>query len=330
LESKMETVCAVVVTYNRKKLLLECLEALKRQTRPVQGIYLIDNSSTDGTPDLLLEKGYIKELPPNNLQKPWEKEFEVKNLKDNQLIRFYYVRMHENTGSSGGFHEGVKRAYEKGYDWLWLMDDDVEPKKNCLEYLINTEIKNIDKTHCVRQPIRIYEDGEFVKSESTHINLKNPFFSLKQGFVKISHCNGTELVEISNFPFEGPIIPANIIKDVGLPNKNFFIIADDTDYAIRIKKKGYKIFLICDAVLYRKIKIINNKDINWKSYYYIRNTIILDRLYGSITVKHLRPILYFLRLLIASILKGKFKNIKYILQAFWDGYRLKFNKGFNK
>ena len=40
----MDTVCAVVVTYNRKELLLECLEALRKQTRPVQGIYLIDNA----------------------------------------------------------------------------------------------------------------------------------------------------------------------------------------------------------------------------------------------------------------------------------------------
>jgi len=56
MENKKETVCAVVVTYNRKELLLECLEAIRKQTRPVQGIYLIDNASTDGTPKLLFFK----------------------------------------------------------------------------------------------------------------------------------------------------------------------------------------------------------------------------------------------------------------------------------
>lgn len=50
-----DTVCAVVVTYNRKGLLIECLEALRRQTRPLQAIYLIDNASTDGTPEFLLK-----------------------------------------------------------------------------------------------------------------------------------------------------------------------------------------------------------------------------------------------------------------------------------
>ena len=55
--------------------------------------------------------------------------------------------MHENTGGAGGFHEGVKRAYKKGYDWLWLMDDDVEVKEDTLEklgkYFVNAKKDNI-------------------------------------------------------------------------------------------------------------------------------------------------------------------------------------------
>ncbi len=40
-----ETVCAVVVTYNRKELLIECLNALCKQTRPIDAVYVIDNFS---------------------------------------------------------------------------------------------------------------------------------------------------------------------------------------------------------------------------------------------------------------------------------------------
>jgi GT2 family glycosyltransferase len=50
-----ETVCAVVVTYNRKELLIECLDALCKQTRPIDAMYIIDNFSNDGTAELLLE-----------------------------------------------------------------------------------------------------------------------------------------------------------------------------------------------------------------------------------------------------------------------------------
>ena len=42
-------IVAVVVTYNRKKLLLECLNALFGQTNPLDEIVVLDNASTDGT-----------------------------------------------------------------------------------------------------------------------------------------------------------------------------------------------------------------------------------------------------------------------------------------
>ena len=55
-----DTTCAVVVTYNRKELLIECLESLRSQTRPLNAIYIIDNASTDGTPNLLLAEGIYR------------------------------------------------------------------------------------------------------------------------------------------------------------------------------------------------------------------------------------------------------------------------------
>ena len=66
-----DTVCAVVVTYNRKNLLLECLEALLKQTRPIDAMYIIDNFSSDGTPETLKENGYITNLPPDDISEPW-------------------------------------------------------------------------------------------------------------------------------------------------------------------------------------------------------------------------------------------------------------------
>ena len=181
MSKPQETVCAVVVTYNRKNLLIECLEAIRKQTRPVDAIYIIDNASTDGTPELLLEKGYIKELPPTNLTGPWEKTFEIKNLTDGKPIKLHYVRMHENTGGAGGFHEGVKRAYERKYDWLWLMDDDVEALRDGLEQML--EYKTMSK--CIH-PSKIYKDG--TKFEwMWYINSCKGIFEKEQNILKIEN-----------------------------------------------------------------------------------------------------------------------------------------------
>jgi len=51
-----DTVATVVVTYNRKELLIECLEALRNQTHKPDAIFIIDNKSTDGCLRLISTK----------------------------------------------------------------------------------------------------------------------------------------------------------------------------------------------------------------------------------------------------------------------------------
>ena len=265
-----DNVCAVVVTYNRKDLLIECLEALQKQTRPIQGIYLIDNASTDGTPELLLEKGYITELPPKDLKEPWEKEFEIKNLTNRAPIKIHYVRMHENTGGAGGFYEGVKRGYEKGYDWLWLMDDDCIVENDCL----NEQLRytNFNEISC---PIKL------------SINNKADFAYKK---LKINLNNYKTLV--SNLPFNGMLINRNVIEKIGFPPKDFYIDRDDIYYSLKALHSGFKLYIITTAKLYhpediwKKIKfffnefVICNYGTRDKIYYKVRNSLFLWKEFG--------------------------------------------------
>lgn len=166
-------IAAVVVTYNRKKLLIECLEALRRQTKPLQTIYIIDNASTDGTPQKLQKKGYIKN-PESGIKK-------INNLHNNKPIKIVYVRMKKNTGGAGGFHEGIKRACQDGHHWIWLMDDDVEPKDDTLQVLleVNDEIKG-KKSALV--PVR-YFNQSFFNLETKKFDFKNPFRHFTYGIV---------------------------------------------------------------------------------------------------------------------------------------------------
>jgi len=215
------TVCAVVVTYNRKNLLLECLEAIRRQTRPVDAIYIIDNASTDGTPEVLKENGYIPELPPFNLSEPYEIEHKISNLVDGNPINVFYVRMYENTGSAGGFYEGVKRGYERGYDWLWLMDDDGLPEKDCLMNLYKcTNDLNIvgslvvasDNSSELTWKLRVVDSlGNFIP---------RTYFSNVEEVKR--HAKNGIYYGIPNF-FNSIIIKKDVISIVGFPNKDLFI-----------------------------------------------------------------------------------------------------------
>ncbi|AEH22447.1 glycosyl transferase family 2 [Thermodesulfobacterium geofontis OPF15] len=331
-----DKVCAVVVTYNRKNLLLECLKALRKQTRPIQGLYLIDNASTDGTPELLLEKGYITELPPQNIEEPWEKEFIIQNLTDGEEIKLYYVRMHENTGGAGGFYEGVKRGYEKGYDWLWLMDDDAEPKEDALEslsiYFKNSNIVGLAGSVLLpNRTIAIYHRGK--------INFKK-VFPLIQIPLQLQEYQ-KQTVEIDMASFVGLLVRRNAIEKIGFPKKDFYIHHDDIEYCIRLRSIG-KILLVPKSIIFHKKasktevekfflgrrKLRKNFSEYWLTYYGIRNLVWLGKRYSkSKTLFYYQMFKFLLRQILGIILldDNKLKRIKFIINAYIDGLQGKFD-----
>jgi len=333
-----DSVCAVVVTYNRKNLLIECLEALRKQTRPIQGIYLIDNASTDGTPELLLEKGYISELPPQNLKEPWEKEFIIQNLTNGEEIKLHYVRMHENTGGAGGFYEGVKRGYERGYDWLWLMDDDAEPKEDALEnlsiYFKNSNIVGLAGT--VFLP-----NGAVAIHHRGRINFKNVFPLIQIPLQSEEYQK--QAVEIDMASFVGLLVKRDAIKKIGFPKKDFFIHHDDVEYCIRLRSIG-KILLVPKSIIFHKEasktkKVVERRflgmrklriDFNeyWLTYYGIRNLVWLGKMYSKSKVLFcFQMFKTLLRQILGIILfdDNKLKRIKFIINAYLDGLRGEFD-----
>ena len=46
-----------------------------------------------------------------------------RNMRQGMIFDYHYLE--SNTGGSGGFNYGLSRAYDDGYEWFWLMDDDV-------------------------------------------------------------------------------------------------------------------------------------------------------------------------------------------------------------
>lgn len=338
MSENKDSVSAVVVTYNRKHLLLECLEALRKQTRPIQAIYLIDNASTDDTPEILLEKGYIKELPPKELKEPYEKEFEINNLNDGQPIKLHYVRMHENTGGAGGFYEGVKRGYEKGYDWLWLMDDDAEPKKDAFEKLVSYfNEKDVSALASLKVDIR----GKILHPHRGYFNFDNVFNGIVKHFseetLRIKNC-----IEIDHASFVGIIVSRLAIKKIGFPKKEFFIHYDDVEYCIKLRKFG-KILLIRDSVIIHKEAAKEGADEKfflfsqfkripydklWLTYYSTRNLVWLGKKYSNnMFIFYLSLIRSLLRLLLGIILfdDHKFNRAKFYINSYFDGLKGNFD-----
>jgi len=310
MENKKEKIAAVVVTYNRKQLLKECLDALLSQTRPLDSIILIDNVSTDGTPEFLKESGYL----------------------DNSKID--YVRLPENTGGAGGFYEGVKRGYEKGYDWLWLMDDDSEPKKDALKTLISYVNSNNSENIVALAGTVLTLKGDVLIYHRGRFDFRVIFPLIQKPLSTKDYQK--EIVEIDFASFVGLLIHKSVINKIKFPKKEFFLYHDDVEYCIRLRKEG-KILLIPKSVIIHKEanrgegksflgKVSYRKSFEkfWLTYYGIRNLTWLGKQYSENKLLfYFQMIKSMVRPIVGIILfdDHKLKRIKLILNAYIAGLK---------
>ncbi|MBM1173546.1 glycosyltransferase family 2 protein [Microvirga arabica] len=205
-------IAAVVVTYNRKELLLECLTALRAQERRLDSIIILDNASSDETRDLLLQNGILDASDVD------------------------YIRLHENEGGAGGFYWGIRHAYEQGADWIWLMDDDVEPAADALAAL---------EVHCGMPNIGFLCSTVRASDGMTPMNTPVVDTSMPSGSYPSWDIHLDKgLVKIRQATFVSVLISREAVTRCLLPNRRFFIWGDDFEYTLRIRRCGFDAFVV--------------------------------------------------------------------------------------
>lgn len=318
-----EKVFAVVVTYNRKNLLLECLDGIIRQARPVNGLILVDNASDDGTETLLFEKGIISELPPLKIEGKWERVMLPEVFGG---IPLTYIRMEKNEGGSGGFHEGLKKAYLSGGDWIWLMDDDIEPDPHCLEGLL--AFSSISK--CIH-PRKYFLDGsphdwEGYYSEKTGRRVFQDDPSFRKGFSFCTTNTGC---------FEGMLVHRSIVDKIGYPDKRFFIGSDDSVFGFLAHFHTPVLYVRDPFVRKKAVQAKGYAPISDRSIYYGMRNAFLFREYMNRQIPRYQFRRTFFMIVKffdygLNILQNRDRKIqgyRVLLRAVRDGWLGKFGKG---
>ncbi|MFA5719308.1 MAG: glycosyltransferase, partial [Desulfobulbaceae bacterium] len=111
--SASPTVLVIIVTWNKKAYVVDLLQSLQRLSYPAErlDVVVVDNASSDGTAEVL------------------NRDFPGVHVIENS----------ENLGGTGGFNTGLRYAFaqpEGKYDYLWLLDNDVQVHRNALTELV--------------------------------------------------------------------------------------------------------------------------------------------------------------------------------------------------
>ena len=287
------TITAIIVTYNRKKLLERCLSAITTQTRRPDAVLVIDNASTDGTP-AWLHKWMPLHLPQATL-----------------------IALDQNTGGAGGFAAGMKLAFENGAEWVWMMDDDAEPHPEALEQLMRV----------ATDPSHVYGSLAVCGDETSWLTtvLNPPLGEVERPEDVPEHA------EVQSLPFLGFLIHRDLVARIGLPDTGYFIAADDVEYCVRAQHAGAKIIMASRSRIEHpksrpyKVKVLGRTLTclalpPWKRYYDTRNRLLIARRHYGIKL-FTQTIPGSLVRLLASLWQEPDRpaQLRAFCAGFWDG-----------
>ena len=178
-------VTAVIVTFNNAKMLKELINDLLAQSYKVYKIIVVDNASKDNT----------------------------RKMIENWFSEVKYMPLVRNTGSAGGYFEGIKAAF-KTCDLIWTLDDDVRLQSDSLEALVHG-LQGLDSSMRV----------------SSVRGVGEKHFSVKP-------------TKLELFPWRGTLIKTELIKKYGFPLKELFLYGEDLEYSMRFNRQGFFCFWI--------------------------------------------------------------------------------------
>lgn len=255
-------VCAVIVTRDRHELLRRCLVALASESRPPDGVLVVDNASSDGTAEMV------------------SSEFPAAEL----------LLLSTNVGGAGGFAQGVSRAYTQGYDWLWLMDDDTMVNGHTLAALLAGAARAPGGL-----PTLVASDVRWKDGRPHPMNVPVPRWRWRR---ELAEGISDGLLLLRYTTFVSVAVHRRAVERSGLPLEHYFIWGDDVEFTARILRdeRGY---LVPESVVYHWTPTPHPAatPTSDRFYYHARNSLLLLRGSSLTPIERVDYMRYYLRTL---------------------------------
>jgi GT2 family glycosyltransferase len=196
-------VVAVVVTWNRAVLLVDCLDALAAQSRPVDRVVVVDNASTDGTAHVLDPRGDVE-----------------------------VVRLRHNTGGAGGFAAGLAAAVGAQADLVWLLDDDTIAQPDTLAELLRAQAGYPGP----RRPVLVASRVVWTDGRDHPMNTPRTRPGVEAAALDAAAAVGCRPVRSASVV--SVLLDAQAVRRHGLPVADYFLWNDDFEYTTRLLRDG--------------------------------------------------------------------------------------------
>jgi rhamnopyranosyl-N-acetylglucosaminyl-diphospho-decaprenol beta-1,3/1,4-galactofuranosyltransferase len=235
-------VIAVVVTYNRRDLLLEALAAVQAQTQPADAVIVVDNASTDGTAAAVRR----------------------------QYPSVQIAELASNTGGAGGFACGMALALDQSADLIWLMDDDTVPEPGALRALLDARERY--PAYPSRPPALLASRVVWTDGRAHPMNTPRtkPF----AGRAETEAAAAAGCMPIRSASFVSILVDAGVCRERGLPQADYFLWNDDFEFTTRVLRGNAGLLCPASVVVHKTASFgSTDSDPGQRFFYEVRNKI---------------------------------------------------------
>lgn len=216
-------VAYIIVCWNNKELLDECINSINQQTYKDKVIYLIDNNSSDGSAD-----------------------FVANNYPEIRL-----VRSNKNNGFARGNNLLIKEALkDEKVKYLALINSDARITPAWTEKLIN-ESNAHNQVACLQGLTLDYFDHSII--DSHHIYLSDNLQSTQYAYQELNNQENLSSCEVMGVNAAAAIITRSFIDEQPYKNlfdESFFMYLEDVDVSLRALIIGWHNYFVGDAIAY--------------------------------------------------------------------------------
>ncbi len=209
----MALISIVILNFNGKRYLDECLSALARQTHRDFEVIVVDNGSTDGSAEYL------------RTNFPWAK----------------IIRNKENLGFAGGTNSGIRKATG---DYIITLNNDTWADEHFIEHIIEPMFEK-DVGMCASK--MLYPDKRI---NSAGICISRSGAAWDRGMFE-PDLGQYDLQEEVFGPCAGAALyRREMLEEIGLFDEDFFLYVEDVDLAFRGRLAGWRCIYVPLAKVY--------------------------------------------------------------------------------
>ena len=214
-------IAIIIVCYNGRDYLPDCLNSLKKQSLEPDQIIIVDNASTDQSVD------YISENFPD----------------------FKLIKNKKNQGFAQSNNQGIDFALKNNPDFIFLLNQDTICDQDCLEQLANTARKG-KKIFAYQPLILCWPEKNQIQTSGDKMHFLG--FGYSEDYKKLITENQKLKTSITYASGAAMFINVQALKEVGLLDHDLFMYHEDLDLCLRARFLGYDIVLVPQAIIYHK------------------------------------------------------------------------------